>query len=174
MCRACWLLFLDSYAEISRYIEGKRCFFLSAGSGDLLGFGETALGRTGQVGIDTAFQFGGSEQSIGLDHILFAMHPLGLDGIEPGTLGGQQASENADAFATLLDLLVVRMKPGADQLTAMPGGVVPDEHENPLARLPAWARCWQHQSKNCVVTALTGRSCTKRSHICCAAGAAGR
>ena len=63
------------------------------------------------------------------------MHPFGLNRIEPGTLGGQQARENADAFATLLDLLVVRMKPGTDQLTAVPGGIVPDQHDNPLARL---------------------------------------
>ena len=55
--------------------------------------------------------------------------------IEPWTLGWQQARENVDAFATLLVLLVVRMKPGTDQLTAVPGGIVPDEHENPLARL---------------------------------------
>lgn len=50
------------------------------------------------------------------------MHPLGLDGIKPRTLGWQEASEDADAFAALLDLLVMRVKPGADQLTAVPGG----------------------------------------------------
>ena len=93
------------------------------------------MGRTSKVGIDPAFQFGGSEQSISFDHILFAMHPFGLDRIEPRTLGWQQASKNADALATLLDLLVVGMKPGTDQLTAVPGGVVPDQYENPLARL---------------------------------------
>lgn len=63
------------------------------------------------------------------------MHPFGLDRIEPGALGWQQARENAHAFATLLDLLVVCVKPGTDQLTAVPGSVVPDEHEHSLARL---------------------------------------
>ncbi len=63
------------------------------------------------------------------------MHPFGFNRIEPGALGGQQARENADALATVLDLLVMGMKPGTDQLTAVPGGIVPDEHEHPLARL---------------------------------------
>jgi hypothetical protein len=107
----------------------------SAGSGELLGFGETIFRRASKVGIDPAFEFGGSEQSISLDDILFAMHPFRLNRIEPWAFGWQQARENADAPPTVLDLLVVRTKPGTDQLAAVPGGVVPDEHENPLAHL---------------------------------------
>ena len=78
-----------------------------AGSGDLFWFG------------DPAFQLSGRKQSIGLDHVLFAMHPLGLDGIEPGTLGWQQAREDANAFAALFDLLIMGVQPGANPLTAI-------------------------------------------------------
>ena len=91
----------------------------SAGSDNLFWFGETAFGRTSKVDIDPAFQFSGRKQSIGLDHVLFAMHPLGLDGIEPGTLGWQQAREDANAFAALFDLLIMGVQPGANPLTAI-------------------------------------------------------
>ena len=49
-----------------------------AGSGDLFWFG------------DPAFQLSGRKQSIGLDHVLFAMHPLGLDGLSQGLLVGNK------------------------------------------------------------------------------------
>ncbi len=72
------------------------------------------LRRTAKVGIDSTLQFGGGGEAVSLDYRLFAMDPLGFDRIEPRTLGWQQASENADAFPALLDLLVVRVQPDAD------------------------------------------------------------
>jgi len=51
-----------------------------AGSGHLFECGEMAFRRAAKVGVDPAFQFSGREQSIGLDHVLFAMHPLGFVG----------------------------------------------------------------------------------------------
>ncbi len=74
-----------------------------AGSSDLFECGEMAFRRAAKVGVDPAFQFSGREQSIGLDHVLFAMHPLGFDRIKPRALGRQQARENADTCAALFD-----------------------------------------------------------------------
>jgi len=66
----------------------------------------------------------------------------------------------------------VGVKPGADQLTTMPGGVVPDQDQDPLARLGELLAT--------PVQELRGhrahRSALRhpRSHICCTGGAAGR
>jgi len=57
-----------------------------AGSGDLFEFGEIVFRRAAKIGVDPAFQFSGREQSIGLDHVLFAIYPLGFDRIEPPTV----------------------------------------------------------------------------------------
>src|SRR6266568_1323067 len=61
------------------------------------------------------------------------MHPLGLDGIEPGTFGRQKERQNAYSFAGLSDLLVVLTNPGAYLLADMPGGVIPDQQPGGLA-----------------------------------------
>ena len=58
------------------------------------------------------------------------MHPLGFNGIEPGTFRGQQAWQDAHALAGLLDRLVVAPHPGANHLTLLPRGVIPDQDES--------------------------------------------
>jgi hypothetical protein len=69
------------------------------------------------------------KQLIGLGHRLFAMRPFGFNRIEPGALGWQEAREDADTFAALLDLLVMCVKPGAGQPTTTPARVIPDQHQ---------------------------------------------
>ena len=54
-------------------------------------------------------------------------------GLSQGLLRGQQERQNANAFARLLDLLVVLANPGAHGLTLMPGGIIPDQEPVRLA-----------------------------------------
>ena len=89
--------------------------------------------RTAKVGTDPFCQLASSQQPVVLDHIALGMHPLGFNGIQPGTLGGQQERQNAHAFPGLLDLLVVLAYPGTHGLTRMPGGVIPDQEPVGLA-----------------------------------------
>ena len=89
--------------------------------------------RTVKVGTDPLGQLAGREQFIGFNDSALAMHPLGLDGIEPGALGWEQKGQDADAFALLLDLLVMLANPGAHDQALMPGGIVPDQQPSGLA-----------------------------------------
>ena len=69
------------------------------------------------------------EQTIGFHNSLFGMHPLRLDGVEPGTFGGQKAGQNPNSFAHLLDLAVMLTNPGTYLFTDMPGGVIPNQQK---------------------------------------------
>src|SRR5207244_3302726 len=67
----------------------------------------------------------------------FAMHPMRLNAVEPGTLGWQPARNDAHpclAFALSgQHALIVLLEPAAHFLTHMPGGIVPDEKQHALA-----------------------------------------
>jgi hypothetical protein len=84
---------------------------------------------------NTLGQLFGGKQAIGFHNSLFCMHPPGLDGIKPGTFGGQKERQNAHPFALLLDLLVVLPDPGPHSFAVMPGGIIPDQEPVPLALL---------------------------------------
>ncbi len=73
------------------------------------------------------------EQSVGFNDGSFAMHPLWLNRIEPGTFGGQEEGQNAHAFTILPDLLVVLTDPGANGLAFVPGSIIPDQEPVALA-----------------------------------------
>ncbi len=83
--------------------------------------------RTVIVSTNALDQLLGGEQAVGFNHGALAMHPLGFNRIKPGTLYGQKQWQNAHAFARGFDLLVVFTNPGAHDLTAMPGGIIPDQ-----------------------------------------------
>jgi hypothetical protein len=61
-----------------------------------------------------------------------AVGPGRLAGVEPGSLTGQIAGDEADALSALLNLAVVVVDPIADLLADVPGGVVPDREERLL------------------------------------------
>jgi len=89
--------------------------------------------RAPKVVADTLSQLASRKQAIVFDDIALAMDPLWLDGVEPGTLGGQKEGQDAHAFARLLDQAVVFTNPGANHLAVMPGGIIPDQKPVALA-----------------------------------------
>ena len=89
--------------------------------------------RTVVVSTNALDQLLGREQAVGFNHGALAMHPLGFNGIKPGTLCGQKQRQNAHAFPRGFDLLVMFTNPGAHDLTAMPGGIIPDQQPRSFA-----------------------------------------
>src|SRR2546429_1784694 len=92
------------------------------------------------ISADTLGQLFSSKQAIGLDDVALAVDPFGLNRVEPGALRRQQEGQDTHACAGLLDLVIVLANPGANGLTLMPGGVIPDQKpvgfallEQPLA-----------------------------------------
>src|SRR5207302_1570677 len=92
---------------------------------------------TAKVRADAVGQCRGGQLTIRLGYGTLAMHPLRLDVVEPGTFGRQEAGDNLNALFTLSPsskhTAVVLSQPIAYFTADMPGGVVPDEHQHPLA-----------------------------------------
>src|SRR5215207_9103331 len=83
----------------------------------------TSEGRAHPLG-----QLVGVEQPIGFYHFAFAVNPLGLHGVEPGTFGGQIAAYDPHPFErALLDLVIVFFDPITCFFAHVPGSVVPDQ-----------------------------------------------
>lgn len=72
-----------------------------------------------------------------LDNGSFAMDPLWLNPVQPRAFGGKPAWDDTHACFPRLRLvehcLIVLTQPGSDLLTYMPGGVIPNQHENAFA-----------------------------------------
>jgi hypothetical protein len=126
---------------------------------------------TSKVGTDPFSQLLGSEQAIVLNDVAFAIHPFRLNPIELGTLKRQQERQDAHAFAALLDLLIVLTNPGANRLTLVPGGVIPDQEPVGLASFRQ-AVTAPHQELRGDGAHGSPRH-TKRSHICSCLGCSG-
>src|SRR5215211_7424010 len=71
-----------------------------------------------------------SQQSVGFYDLALAVYPLGLYGIEPRTLLGQQAAHYPNSAPALLDFSVVRSEPAPDLFGDVPARVVPDENQH--------------------------------------------
>src|SRR5918995_1919603 len=113
--------------------------------------------RTSEGRADPICQLVGAQQTVGFDHPTRAVNPLGLYGVEPWALFGQQAADDPHpGFATaLFDLPVMSGDPLSNLFGDVPGGVV--LKINTQTFLPAAWSSWQHHQRNCVVIALTGR-----------------
>src|SRR3989442_923052 len=85
------------------------------------------LTLTAIVGIDSRFEFGCTQQAVWFRYGPLAMHPFRLNGVEPRTFAGQLAHDETHADRALLDLLIMLAHPALHGVTAMPGGVVPDQ-----------------------------------------------
>src|SRR5512132_272298 len=81
------------------------------------------------VGIHTGFEFVRTQQPVRFGYGSLAMHPFGLNGIQPGASAGQVADHETHPDGASLDLLVVLAEPAPHRLTAVPGGVVPDQQQ---------------------------------------------
>src|SRR5205823_3964858 len=75
------------------------------------------------------------QQSIVLSHIAFTVNPFGLNRVEPGALRRQEKGQDTHTLACLLDLQIMLANPGANGLTLVPGGVIPDQEPVRLALL---------------------------------------
>src|SRR2546421_5103413 len=92
---------------------------------------------TAKVIADAALHFVSGEQASRFNDGPFAMHPMRLNAVEPGTLGRQPAGNDAHSrIARTLGrqhATIVLLEPTAHFLTYMPGGIVPDENQHALA-----------------------------------------
>ena len=88
---------------------------------------------TAIIGADTVGQLVSRQQSLRLDYGPFAMHPLRLNRVQPGTLRGQQAQHNPHASLALFDLAIVGAYPAAHRLADVPRSIVPNQQQGGLA-----------------------------------------
>ena len=89
--------------------------------------------RAAKMRTDPLRQLFGRKQPIEFNDGSLAMHPLGLDGIEPGAFRWESKGQDAHTFARLFDLLIVFSDPGSHDLADMPGSIVPDEQPGSFA-----------------------------------------
>ena len=82
---------------------------------------------------DSLRQFKCWQDALRLHDALFAMHPHRLDRIQPRTLRGQGADQQAHTVPLAFDLLVMRPKPTFHSRTDVPRGIVPDQGQHLFA-----------------------------------------
>src|SRR5437660_1095814 len=92
---------------------------------------------TAKVVTDATFHFLSGEQTSWFNNGPFAMHPMRLNAVEPGTLGRQPARNDAHSPMALplgcQHVAIVLLEPTAHFLTDMPRGIIPDEDQHALA-----------------------------------------
>ena len=123
---------------------------------------------TSESSADPIGELVSTEQSLGLEHLAFTVNPLGLDGVEPRALGGQEARYDSYPTASVLGFPVMGGDPASDLSALMPACVVPDKKQSllaprlePLAAVPEELRG---------VMELTGRPSTNLSHVFSSSG----
>src|SRR5215207_8748806 len=125
----------SSAAERTR-VRLRRFRRPSARSGDIFGNGQVLVVRTSKSRADPLGQLVGTKQTLGLDHLAFAVNPLGLDRVEPRALLGQQTTDDPHSrtAAALFDLSVVSSDPATYLPAYVPARVIPDQHQHLLAQ----------------------------------------
>src|SRR5215204_1745570 len=89
--------------------------------------------RTTEDPTDPVGKLVSAQQTLWLDHLPLAAHPLRLYGVQPRALLGQKTAYDSHSFAALSDLAVVPADPAPELAAYVPAGVVPDEEQNLLA-----------------------------------------
>src|SRR5215211_193561 len=91
--------------------------------------------RTSEGRADPICQLVVAQQTVRFDHPTLAVNPLGLYGVEPWALFGQQAADDPHpSCSAVFDLPVIRGDPLSNLFGDVPGDVVPDQHPYLLAR----------------------------------------
>src|SRR5919197_1471543 len=85
--------------------------------------------RTAILGIDPRFEFRGTQQAVWFRDGPFPMDPFRFNRVEPRTLAGQWAHDDAHALGPLLALLSVLADPVPHSRAAVPGRVVPHQQQ---------------------------------------------
>src|SRR2546421_4157126 len=92
---------------------------------------------TTEVVTDATFHLLSGEQTSWFNDGPFAMHPMRLNAVEPGTLGWQPTRNDTHSRMALplscQDAAIVLLEPAAHFLTPMPRGVIPDQKQHALA-----------------------------------------
>jgi hypothetical protein len=78
-------------------------------------------------------ELGAGELARRLDHRSLAVDPFGLDRVEPRASARQPADQKAATMAGPLDLAIVPPDPVLHLAADVPGGVVPDQRQDPDA-----------------------------------------
>src|SRR5215204_326461 len=91
--------------------------------------------RTTKDPADPVGEFVGAQQTVELDNFSFPMNPLGLYGVQPRALLGQEAAHYPHSgFApALFDSAVMFSEPSSELLGDVPACVVPDEKKGLFA-----------------------------------------
>jgi hypothetical protein len=89
----------------------------------------------GEVCAYSSLQFFCGDEPIGFGHRAFAVHPVGLDRIQPRALARQGADDDAHALAAASHHPVVGTDPLLYRMADVPAGVVPDEEQRDPAEL---------------------------------------
>src|SRR5262249_52281066 len=106
----------------------------------LVGNREVSVMGAAEVSTDAVGHLLGTEQAVRLKNGALAreaVHPLGLDRVEPRALHRQGTRHDADAVPLLLDLAVGGANPGPHPFADMPGGSAARPAPTPAHRLPA-------------------------------------
>src|SRR4051794_1665998 len=85
--------------------------------------------RTTEDPTDPLGKLVGAQQTLGLDHLPFAVNPFGFDGVQPRALLGQQTAYDPHAFTALFDLAVMFSEPAPDLAAYDPTASVPHEQQ---------------------------------------------
>jgi hypothetical protein len=119
--------------------------------------------RTTKDPTDPVGELISSQKTVWLDDLALAVDPLGLYGVKPRTLLGQQAAHDPHSFAAVFDAAVVLSEPSSHLAAYVPAGALSQMRSRTF--LPAASSFSQHHKRNCVVMELTGRPSTNLSHV---------
>ena len=109
-----------------------------------------------------------AEHPLRLRDLAFGVDPLGLYGVKPRALGGQQARYYPNPLAAFLDLAVVGVDPTSHLMAFVPACVVPDQQQGLFAHSLESLAAPLKKLRG--VMALTGLPSTNLSHVCASSG----
>lgn len=102
----------------------------SAESGNIIGNRQMGPRGTVKVVTDAGFDLRGVQDGLRFDDVFFRVHPRGFDPIQPGTFHGQKAEQDTHTSSRAFDGVVMGSDRRFDGTAAVPGGIIPDHHQD--------------------------------------------